>query len=108
MIPCGKTVTRQLVRSAWAPRLGPVLGESASRTIEVAKPRQRRRWMPRSPQTYGWEDFKPRETDDGTPAGRQLASYDGEIRVGVRRRSAGEYEDWIFLTVRQRNGLWTR
>ena len=64
--------------------------------------------MARSPQTHGWEDFKPRETDDGTPAGRQLASYDGEIRLGARRRSAGDYEDWVFITLRQRNGRWTR
>lgn len=64
--------------------------------------------MGRSPQTYGWEDFKPRESEDGTPGGRQLASYDEEIRLSARRRSAGEYEDWLFITVRQRNGVWTR
>lgn len=63
--------------------------------------------MGRSPQTYGWEDFKPRESEDGS-TGRQLASYDGEIRLAARRRSAGEYEDWVFVTLRQRNGVWTR
>lgn len=64
--------------------------------------------MDESPQTHGWEDFKPRETDQGAPAGRQLTSYDGEIRVGVRRRSAGKYADWVFIAVRHRNGVWTR
>jgi len=64
--------------------------------------------MGRSPQTYGWEDFKPRESQDGRPAGRQLASYDDEIRLSARRRSAGEYEDWVFITLRQRSGVWTR
>lgn len=64
--------------------------------------------MGRSPQTYGWEDFKPRESEDGTPGGRQLASYDDEIRLSARRRSAGGYEDWVFITLRQRSGVWTR
>ena len=64
--------------------------------------------MARSPQTYGWEDFKPRESEDGTPAGRQLFSYDGEIRLDGRRRTDGKYADWLFVTVRQRNGTWTR
>jgi hypothetical protein len=64
--------------------------------------------MTQPPQTHGWEDFKPRATEDGEPAGRQLASYDGEIRLGARRRSAGKYEDWVFIALRQRNGVWTR
>jgi hypothetical protein len=64
--------------------------------------------MTDSPSTHGWEDFKPRESDDGTPTGRQLASYDGGIRLGARRRSSGQYTDWLFVTVRQRNGIWTR
>lgn len=64
--------------------------------------------MSTSPSTYGWEDFKPREAENGTPTGRQLASYDGEIRLGARRRTSGEYADWVFLTLRQRNGIWTR
>lgn len=50
--------------------------------------------------TYGWEDFKP--------SGRQLASYDGEVKLAAKRRSAGEYVDWVFITVWQRNGVWTR
>jgi hypothetical protein len=61
-----------------------------------------------SPSTHGWEDFKPRESDDGTPVGRQLASYDGEIRLGARRRTSGSYADWVFVTLRQRNHIWTR
>lgn len=64
--------------------------------------------MSRSPQTYGWEDFKPREDEDGNPTGRQLMSYDGEIRLGARRRSAGEFEDWVFLALHTREGIWTR
>jgi hypothetical protein len=62
----------------------------------------------RSPQTYGWEDFKPRDDKEGRPTGRQLFSYDAEIRVDCKRRSAGAYEDWLFITVRQRDGRWTR
>ena len=78
------------------------------RTIEVAKPRQEGTSVARSPQTYGWEDFKPRELDDGTPTGRQLFSYDQAIRLDGRRRTDGEYRDWVFITVRQREGTWTR
>ena len=64
--------------------------------------------MSDSPSTHGWEDFKPREAEDGTPTGRQLASYDGEIRIGARRRTSRQYADWVFITVRQRSGIWTR
>jgi hypothetical protein len=64
--------------------------------------------MSASPSTHGWEDFKPREADEGTQSGRQLASYDGEIRIGARRRTSGPYTDWVFVTVRQRSGIWTR
>jgi hypothetical protein len=64
--------------------------------------------MARSPQTFGWEDFKPRELEDGTPTGRQLFSYDQAIRLDGRRRTAGDYEDWVFVTVRQRNGIQRR
>lgn len=63
--------------------------------------------MGRSPQTYGWEDFKPRESEDGTPTGRQLFSYDQDIRLDGKRRTHGDYEDWVFITMRQRNGTWT-
>ena len=63
--------------------------------------------MSESPQTHGWEDFKPTAAPDGT-LGRQIASYDGDIRVGARRRTGGDYEDWVFITLRQRNGIWTR
>lgn len=63
--------------------------------------------MGRSPQTYGWEDFKPREDEDGNPAGRQLFSYDETIRLDGKRRTHGEYEDYVFITMRQRGGTWT-
>lgn len=45
--------------------------------------------MSASPSTHGWEDIKRREAEDGMPTGRQLASYDGEIRLGARRRTSG-------------------
>jgi hypothetical protein len=58
--------------------------------------------------THGWEDFKPRETEDGAPKGRQLFSYDGAIRLDCRRRTHGDWADWLFVNIRQRNGTWTR
>lgn len=60
-----------------------------------------------SPQTYGWEDFKPRESDDGAPQGRQLFSYDKAIRLDGKRRTHGDFTDWVFITMRQRSGIWT-
>ena len=58
--------------------------------------------------TYGWEDFKPKQAENGKPGGRQLFSYDGDIRLDCRRRTHGDYTDWLFVNIRQRNGTWTR
>jgi len=44
----------------------------------------------------------------GTPASTPRLAYDGEIRLGARCRTSGEYADWVFITLRQRNGVWTR
>ena len=63
--------------------------------------------MASPPQTHGWEDFKPRESPDGTPAGRQLFSYDQAIRLDGKRRTNGDFTDWVFVTLRQRSGTWT-
>ncbi len=64
--------------------------------------------MSRSLSTHGWEDFKPRDDEDGNPAGRQLMSYDEEIRLGARRRTTRDHFDWVFLALRMRSTLWTR
>src|SRR3954447_13400018 len=83
------------------------LGESASATND-RRESATNEVGPMARSTYGWEDFKPKQGEDGKPGGRQLFSYDGEIRLDCRRRTSGDYPEWLFVNIRQRNGIWTR